>query len=985
MTENEFEKRFMAEMSEQQNTAVKAVQGAVLLLAVPGSGKTTVLITRLGYMINCCGISPSEILAVTYTRAATLELKKRFADRFGSECGAGLEIRTINGLSAKIIEYFSTVYTDENVPHLMSREGDRKRLISEVYRLVTGEFADTATINDIGAMITFAKNMMLSDEEIEALSGSGYDTLRIYREYNLALSSRSLMDYDDQMVTALDILRKYPDILAYFHGRFRYICVDEAQDTSKIQHEIIRLLAVKSGNIFMVGDEDQSIYAFRGAYPEALTDFEKTYKNAQILFMEQNFRSTPEIIGVADSFVKCNRFRREKTIRAVNKSGIPVRIVRCERRNVQYDFLCGIAARNEQQTAALFRNNDSAVVLVDMLERNNIPYRLKGGEKTFFTSRPVLDITEIIRFINNPYDIDSFMAIYYKIGLYITKQTAEAACKISLQRHIPITDALLGIDTGTQISVNSKRNIKQTAQLMQQAQNSSATEVLSIILHGMQYADYVHKNGLDENKYDILRMLARNVNSSAKLIDRLSELSGIMAEHKDDPDSKFTLSTVHSSKGLEYDCVYLLDVIDNVLPCITKDKLNDVETISTSSTEYFTKLAQLVASSDSPDMVRYEWQSYPHGVANNLYTSLDDYVDFDSDTWSGMKNMIENFNYGGKHYYLPYRVNPGVVLIYNQTALDDEGIKTDPLELYKEGKWTWTAWKDIMTEWCNIGDDYYGVMPTGFVAMPFIVSTGTTLIDVDGPNKQIINNMKNADVQRCQDFLADLANQGMVNSEYSNPDTCLTDTKMLFAEFGLDWGWTTAQAAAKDQDIRFVPIPRDDKADKYYTNTDTFGYLVPAGAKNIKAALKYMEICRLNEIDPELIAKSKAEMTAEHLYYPKCPECGVSTADKTIEKCPSCGAARKERKKHSAMSEDLYQIYSDLKDTTSDKFTFLFDDCFGFSTDLTNMLQQGDSEGKGCVLGGPFKLGESYTNLRDTYYGTVESFLEPYRALMQKN
>lgn len=579
MTENEFEKRFMAEMSEQQNTAVKAVQGAVLLLAVPGSGKTTVLITRLGYMINCCGISPSEILAVTYTRAATLELKKRFADRFGSECGAGLEIRTINGLSAKIIEYFSTVYTDENVPHLMSREGDRKRLISEVYRFVTGEFADTATINDISAIITFAKNMMLSDEEIEALSGSGYDTLRIYREYNLALSSRSLIDYDDQMVTALDILRKYPDILAYFHGRFRYICVDEAQDTSKIQHEIIRLLAVKSGNIFMVGDEDQSIYAFRGAYPEALTDFEKTYKNAQILFMEQNFRSTPEIIGVADSFVKCNRFRREKTIRAVNKSGIPVRIVRCERRNVQYDFLCGIAARNEQQTAALFRNNDSAVVLVDMLERNNIPYRLKGGEKTFFTSRPVLDITEIIRFINNPYDIDSFMAIYYKIGLYITKQTAEAACKISSQRHITITDALLGIDTGTQISVNSKRNIKQTAQLMRQAQNSSATEVLSIILHGMQYADYAHKNGLDENKYDILRMLARNVNSSAELIDRLSELSGIMAEHKDDPDSKFTLSTVHSSKGLEYDCVYLLDVIDNVLPCITKDKLNDKEDI----------------------------------------------------------------------------------------------------------------------------------------------------------------------------------------------------------------------------------------------------------------------------------------------------------------------------------------------------------------------------------------------------------------------
>lgn len=415
------------------------------------------------------------------------------------------------------------------------------------------------------------------------------------------------------------------------------------------------------------------------------------------------------------------------------------------------------------------------------------------------------------------------------------------------------------------------------------------------------------------------------------------------------------------------------------------DEGYSVEYISTSSGEYFTKLAQLVASSDSPDMVRYEWQSYPHGVANNLYTSLDDYVDFDSDTWSGMKDMIENFNYGGKHYYLPYRVNAGVVLIYNQTALDDEGIKTDPLELYKEGKWTWTAWKDIMTEWCNIGDDYYGVMPTGFVAMPFIVSTGTTLIDVDGPNKQIINNMKDANVQRCQDFLADLAKQGMVNAEYADPSTCLSDTKTLFAEFGLDWGWTSAQVAAPDQDIRYVPIPRDDQADAYYMNTDTFGYLVPAGAQNIKAAIKYMEICRLNEIDPEKIAASKAEMTAEKLYYPKCPECGVTTADKTIEKCPSCGAERRVNKKHAAMSEDLYQIYSDLKDTTSDKFTFLFDDCFGFSTDLTTMLQQGDSEGAGCVLGGPFKQGESYTSLRDSYFGTVESYLEPYRALMQQN
>ena len=430
---------------------------------------------------------------------------------------------------------------------------------------------------------------------------------------------------------------------------------------------------------------------------------------------------------------------------------------------------------------------------------------------------------------------------------------------------------------------------------------------------------------------------------------------------------------------------YDLNTDDKEIVDIFADKGYTVETINTSSAEYFTKLAQLVTSGDSPDMVRYEWQSFPHGVSNNLYMPLDDYIDFDSETWVDMKDTIETFNYAGKHYYIPYRMNSGVVLIYNQTALDNEGITTDPFELYQKGEWTWDTWKQLMVEWCNIGDDYYGVMPTGFVAMPFIVSTGTSLIDVDGANKQIINNMKDPNVQRCQDFLAELSKEGLVNAEYSNPDSCLTDGKTLFAEFGLDWGWSSAQSAMLDQEIKFVPIPRDEKADKYYMNSDTFGYLVPAGAKNVKAALTYMEICRLEEIDPENRASAKAMATAENLYYPKCPECGVSDPDKTLKNCPSCGAERRQNSKHAPMSEELYELSMELKNPTSEEFTFVFDDCFGFSTDLTTLLQSGNEDGEGCILGGPFRTGESYTNLRESYFGTVESYLEPYRALMQNS
>ncbi len=441
-----------------------------------------------------------------------------------------------------------------------------------------------------------------------------------------------------------------------------------------------------------------------------------------------------------------------------------------------------------------------------------------------------------------------------------------------------------------------------------------------------------------------------------------------------------------NGKNLKWLGYYDLNVDDKAIVEEFGDAGYTVEHIATQSGAiYFEKLAQLVASDDSPDMVRYEWMSFPHGISKNLYMPIGQYIDFDSPTWSGIKDVVETFNYGGKYYYVPYRINAGVVLIYSATALENEGISEDPFELYQEGEWTWSKWKELMVEWCNIGDDYYGIMPTGFVAMPFIVSTGMPLIDVDGANKQIINNMKEPNVQRCQDFLQQLAKEGMVQATYEDPSTCLvsgTNGKIMFAEFGLDWGYTTAAQGAPDHDIRFVPIPRDEQADAYYMNTDTFGYIVPAGAKNVKAALKYMEICRLNEIDPENKENAMEEATAEALYYPKCPECGVSTPDKTLAQCPECNADRRPNKKHVPMSEELYELSQELKNPESEQFTFIFDDCFGFSQELTDMLQVGDAEGQGCILGGPFKTGESYTNLRDSYFGTVEATLQPYRDLL---
>ena len=262
MTKEAFEEKFVAQLNDQQREAVHAVDGAVLLLAVPGSGKTTVLVTRLGYMVCCCGIQPGNILTMTYTVAATEDMKKRFAARFGQEYANRLEFRTINGVSSKIIQYYSENHSRRQAFALLSDDGELNTIVRQIYQAVNDDYAEASLVKDIRANISYIKNMMLTDEEIAELDGDVKNLSEIYRRYQEELKRRKAMDYDDQMVYAKRILESCPPVLDHFQERYRYLCVDEAQDTSKIQHAIIQILAQKYGNLFMVGDEDQSIYGF---------------------------------------------------------------------------------------------------------------------------------------------------------------------------------------------------------------------------------------------------------------------------------------------------------------------------------------------------------------------------------------------------------------------------------------------------------------------------------------------------------------------------------------------------------------------------------------------------------------------------------------------------------------------------------------------------------------------------------------------------
>lgn len=563
MIKQEFEAKFLSQLNEQQQEAVKTVDGAVLLLAVPGSGKTTVLVTRLGYMVCCCGIAPSSILTMTYTVAATKEMQQRFGSMFGGEYADSAEFRTINGLSAKIIEYYSRNFGKRQPFELLDNDGEASRMIGQIYQKINNEYATESTIKDIRTAITYIKNIMLDKDGIDRLDVGVQQMPEIYRQYCDELKRKGCMDYDDQMSYALTILNSYPAVLEYFQDKYRYFCVDESQDTSKIQHVIIRLLARKYGNIFMVGDEDQSIYGFRAAYPDALMSFEQDYPGAKVLFIEQNYRSTDEIVAAANAFVLKNRFRHEKKMIPTRGGGEQIQVIDVVDRAAQYKYLFCVAQNCKSETAVLFRNNDSALPLIDMFERSGVAYNCRRFDGVFFSHRIVSDVTDIINLAYDPRDADAFMRIYYKLGCRMNKQAAVLACEQSERTGRPILDELVGL---SDVSRYVKEGAISLSAALVKITQSSAQQAVQLIWNTTGYGQYVVEHNLDSGKLITLCLLGEKEAGPKDMLRRLSELREIIGNHQNSSGNKMILSTIHSAKGLEYERVFLLDVFDGTLP-----------------------------------------------------------------------------------------------------------------------------------------------------------------------------------------------------------------------------------------------------------------------------------------------------------------------------------------------------------------------------------------------------------------------------------
>ncbi len=389
--------------------------------------------------------------------------------------------------------------------------------------------------------------------------------------------------------------------------------------------------------------------------------------------------------------------------------------------------------------------------------------------------------------------------------------------------------------------------------------------------------------------------------------------------------------------------------------------------INCSYNEMNDKMATLIASDDSPDIVLYMWQSFPGMASKNMYEALDDHIDYSTELWSEMKDKIESFTYKGKHYYFPHRNQTHFALNYNRKTIEEYSL-ADPYQLYLEGNWTWDTWRELMVEFCNQDEENIGFGSAGDVVSAFVSTTGVPIVDMQ-PDGTIVNNSDHPDITRAMLFVEDLYRSGLTHrkqlGDWVSPELwAVNSDRMLFIGMEPEWCYTAATGQIQDprgtendifdtpSDFAIVPFPRDPQADKYYQASDTFGYLVPKGAKNIKGAVDWIYCNRVYAADENV----KAQVKEDHIN-----PAVVTYVD---------GKFAGQRKWQIMWDESSYDMLTELRDPS--KFSFVFDDVYGFNNELSNDIV-------GNMLNEVAYNGGSWTQLSNENKPLIDAVVDKYR------
>lgn len=551
------------QLNAQQKAAIARIDGPTLLLAVPGSGKTTVILHRIAHMVQDLGIDLKCILTLTFSRASANDLKQRYAELYKS--AEMPKFSTIHAFAFSVIRQYERRVRKK--PCTLVE--DSGRMLSGVYRSIYKSWPSENDLADLKSGITYVKNRMIEGEALKNYKAGEFDFYRLLKAYEAEKQAAGQMDFDDMLHYAYQYLRENPDLLARYQEVYHYINLDEAQDTSKLQFEILHLLAGKHKNIFMVGDEDQSIYGFRGAYPEELLRFKETYPQGQVLLMETNYRSTRGIVERANDFITLNADRYAKKMVTDKSEGMLPAHEWVASIEDQYRYILNSVRLEGKETAVLYRNNESVVPLADLFEREGVPYNLREHNPLFFTHYIPKDMERFFALAGDMTRIDLFDDIYYKISCNISRENYLRF----KEAYTPGTNVFTALENFADFPQWLTEKIKERHKAFKQLPSQSTAEGLAFIHHHLGYKNYldyrITAGGREDvltAKLDALKALARREPDPESFFRHLAELKQKLTAPGEPVEGAVTFSTIHGSKGLEFDKVIVIDGVEGRFP-----------------------------------------------------------------------------------------------------------------------------------------------------------------------------------------------------------------------------------------------------------------------------------------------------------------------------------------------------------------------------------------------------------------------------------
>ena len=573
-------------LNDKQKEAVLYTEGPLLILAGAGSGKTRVLTHRIAYLIEECGVNPWNILAITFTNKAAGEMRER-VDKivgFGSD---SVWVSTFHSTCVRILRrHIDLLGYDTNFT--IYDTDDQKSVMKDVIR---GMELDPKIYKErtFLGVISHAKDELISPEEFLINAGLDYKQqlyARAYREYQIALKKNNALDFDDLIVKTVELFRSHPEVLDYYQERFKYIMVDEYQDTNTAQFKFVSLLAQKYQNLCVVGDDDQSIYKFRGANIENILNFEKVFPDAKVVKLEQNYRSTGNILSAANAVISNNIGRKDKRLWTESEDGEGIYFRQFYNGYEEAEYVSEQIRKsvrqmdsNYQDHAILYRTNAQSRLFEEQFIRDNIPYRLIGGVN-FYARKEIKDLLAYLKTIDNGVDDLAVKRIINvpKRGIGLT--TIDKVQRFATDHDMSFFEVLEQADGVSELgrSVAKLKNFALTIQSFRaKAEELSLTELMEDILEVTGYRKELELEGTEEADArieNIDELISKVTSYEENCIDEPPTLSGFLEEvalvadidNLDADENRVLLMTLHSAKGLEFPYVYLTGMEDGIFP-----------------------------------------------------------------------------------------------------------------------------------------------------------------------------------------------------------------------------------------------------------------------------------------------------------------------------------------------------------------------------------------------------------------------------------